>query len=102
MSDKNKRYLELVEMQSKCELLSVRDSIELTELIKVGQSMEVAHHLMTILCKVSEPRHETVEECLKSLSKELYQNAPSCRYTREEVINYVRDHFIFHHGKPEE
>jgi hypothetical protein len=43
------RYKELVELQSKCDYLSLKDSIHLTELLKANNSIEVAIFLLEII-----------------------------------------------------
>lgn len=62
MSDK---YKYLCNLQGKCDLLSPKDSIELTELIKKGQCVEIAIHVMELLVKADQPKHETVDLLFK-------------------------------------
>ena len=63
MSEKLRaRYNHLCNLQGRCDLLSPKDSIELTKLIKTGQCVEIAIHLMELLVKANTPKHETVLE----------------------------------------
>ena len=48
------KYKWLCELQSECDLLSLDQSIHLTELIKLGDSIDVATFLLTIMIKGEE------------------------------------------------